>query len=91
MSDYVGIVRNTYRLKRALTRVKMLKNEIKDFYDRTKVTIELLELRNLVTVAYIIIKSALKRKESRGLHYMLDYPERNDRKFLKDTIIVKRR
>ncbi|MGB9697237.1 MAG: L-aspartate oxidase [Ignavibacteria bacterium] len=91
MSDYVGIVRNTYRLKRALTRVKMLKNEIKDFYDRTKVTLELLELRNLVTVAYVIIKSALKRKESRGLHYMLDYPEKNDRRFLKDTIIVKRR
>lgn len=91
MSDYVGIVRNTYRLKRALTRVIMLKSEIKDFYDRTKVTLELLELRNLVTVAYVIIKSALKRKESRGLHYMLDYPEKNDRKFLKDTIIVKRR
>lgn len=91
MSDYVGIVRNTYRLKRALTRIKMLGYEIKDFYDRTKVTLELLELRNLVTVAYVIIKSALKRKESRGLHYMLDYPYRDDSKFLKDTIIVKRK
>jgi L-aspartate oxidase len=90
MSDYVGIVRNTYRLKRALTRIKMMKKEIKEFYDRTKVTVELLELRNLITVANIIIRSALIRQESRGLHYMLDYPKRNDRKFSKDTVIVKK-
>jgi L-aspartate oxidase len=90
MSDYVGIVRNTYRLKRALTRIKMMKKEIKEFYDRTKVTVELLELRNLITVANIIIRSALERQESRGLHYMLDYPKRNDRKFSKDTVIVKK-
>ena len=89
MSDYVGIVRNTYRLKRAMTRIKMMRDEIKEFYDRTKVTVELLELRNMVTVAYIIIKSALKRRESRGLHYMLDYPERNDKTFKKDTVVVK--
>lgn len=90
MSDYVGIVRNTYRLKRALTRIKMMKKEIKEFYNRTKVTVELLELRNLVLVAYIIIKSALKRNESRGLHYMLDFPKRDDKNFLKDTIIKKK-
>ncbi len=90
MSDYVGIVRSTYRLKRALRRIKMMKDEIKEFYDRTKVSVDLLELRNLVTVAYIIIKSAMKRKESRGLHYMLDYPERDDKNFKKDTIIYKR-
>lgn len=89
MSDYVGIVRNTYRLKRAYTRVKMMKKEIKEFYNRTKVTVELLELRNLVLVAYLIIKSASKRNESRGLHYMLDYPKRDDTNFLKDTIIEK--
>lgn len=90
MGDYVGIVRNSYRLKRALRRIKMMKDEIKEFYKKTRVNVELLELRNLVTVAYIIIKSAMKRKESRGLHYMLDYPERDDRHYLKNTIIVKR-
>jgi len=90
MSDYVGIVRNTYRLQRALTRIKMMKKEIKEFYNRTKVTVELLELRNLITVANIIIKSALNRKESRGLHYMLDYPARDDKNFSKDTVLVKK-
>lgn len=90
MSDYVGIVRNTYRLKRAFRRIKMMKEEIQEFYRKTKVTVELLELRNLVTVAYLIIKSAMKRKESRGLHYMLDYPRKDDKKYLKDTIIIKK-
>lgn len=90
MGDYVGIVRNSYRLKRALRRIKMMKDEIKEFYKKTKVNVELLELRNLAAVAYIIIKSAIKRKESRGLHYMLDFPERNDKSYLKNTIIVKR-
>lgn len=89
MSDYVGIVRNKYRLKRALTRIKMMKKEIKEFYNRTKVTVELLELRNLVLVANIIIRSALNRNESRGLHYMLDYPKKDDENFLKDTVILK--
>lgn len=90
MSDYVGIVRSTYRLKRALRRIEMMKDEIKEFYIKTKVSVELLELRNLAAVAYIIIKSAMERKESRGLHYMLDYPERNDKNYLKNTIIFKR-
>jgi L-aspartate oxidase len=67
----------------------MLKEEIKDYYTRTKVTVELLELRNLVTVAYMIIESAMKRKESRGLHYMLDYPKKDDKNFKKDTRLVK--
>ncbi len=89
MSDYVGIVRNTIRLERAYRRVKMMKDEIKDFYIKTKVNVDLLELRNLVTVAYLIILSAMKRKESRGLHYMLDFPERDNKNFLKDTILVK--
>jgi len=89
MSDYVGIVRNTIRLERAYRRVKMMKDEIKDFYRKTKVSVELLELRNLVTVAYLIIESAMERKESRGLHYMLDYPKRDDKNFLKDTVLVK--
>ncbi|HWQ80915.1 MAG TPA: L-aspartate oxidase [Ignavibacteria bacterium] len=89
MNDYVGIVRNTVRLQRAFRRIKMLKAEIKEYYKRTKVTVELLELRNLVTVAYIIIKSAMMRKESRGLHYMLDYPRMNDKQFKKDTRLIK--
>jgi L-aspartate oxidase len=89
MNDYVGIVRNTVRLQRALRRIKMLREEIKEYYIRTKVTVELLELRNMVTVAYMIIKSAIKRKESRGLHYMLDYPERDDKHFKKETRLIK--
>lgn len=89
MSDFVGIVRNTIRLERALRRIKMMMDEIEDFYKKTKVNIELLELRNLVTIAYLIIASAMLRKESRGLHYMLDFPERDDKRYLKDTIIVK--
>lgn len=89
MSDYVGIVRNTIRLERAYRRVKMMKDEIRDFYKKTKVNVELLELRNLVTVAYLIISSAMKRKESRGLHYMLDFPNKNDNEFLRDTDIYK--
>lgn len=90
MGDYIGIVRNTYRLERAYRRIKMLRDEIADFYRKTKVTVELLELRNLVTVAYLIIKSAMKRKESRGLHYMLDYPAKDDKRYLHDTIVQKK-
>nr|MBP9191746.1 FAD-binding protein [Ignavibacteria bacterium] len=88
MSDYVGIVRNTIRLDRAYRRVNMMRDEIEDFYKKTKVSVELLELRNLVTVAYLIIKSAKLRKESRGLHYMLDYPEKDDKNFLRDTFLI---
>jgi len=89
MNDYVGIVRNTYRLERALRRTKMMREETEEFYKKTKVSVELLELRNLLTVAYLIIVSALNRKESRGLHFMLDYPEKDDVNFLKDTVIKK--
>lgn len=89
MSDYVGIVRNTIRLERAYRRMNMMRDEIRSFYKKTKVNVDLLELRNLVTVAYLIIYSAKQRKESRGLHYMLDYPEKDDKNFLKDTITVK--
>lgn len=90
MSDYVGIVRNTLRLKRAYRRILMMKDEIREFYKKTKVSVDLLELRNLVTVAALIVESAMKRKESRGLHYMLDYPKKDDKNFLKDTIIKKK-
>lgn len=87
MWDYVGIVRSNHRLERANRRIQLILQEVLDFYKRTVVTEELIELRNLARTAEIIIRSALLRKESRGLHYTTDYPERNDSEWLKDTII----
>jgi L-aspartate oxidase len=87
MWDYVGIVRSNLRLERALSRIRLIRQEIENFYRRTKITQGLIELRNLATVAQLIIQSALVRRESRGLHYMTDYPKKDDENYLHDTII----
>ena len=89
MWDYVGIVRSNLRLERAQRRIGFLEREIEDFYKRTRITPRLLELRNIVTVAKLIIVSALRRRESRGLHYTTDYPDADDYHWKKNTVLKK--
>ncbi len=76
MSNYVGIVRSNLRLKRAFDRLELLYKETKDLYELSIVTREICELRNIINTAYLVIKMAMERKESRGLHYTIDYPDK---------------
>jgi len=89
MWDYVGIVRTTKRLKRAQHRIRLLMREIEEFYANFRVSHDLIELRNLVVTADLIVRCAMQRKESRGLHFSRDYPEMTRKP--KNTVLRRRR
>jgi L-aspartate oxidase len=87
MWNYVGIVRSNKRLLRARNRIEMMEEEIHQYYWDFKITPDLIELRNIALVADLIIQSATLRKESRGLHYNIQYPQKDDKHWLKDTVL----
>jgi L-aspartate oxidase len=87
MWDHVGIVRTDHRLKQALREIEILRSAVENLCTGSRLTLELLELRNITNCAWLIITCALQRKESRGLHYNTDYPERDDARWLRDTVV----
>ncbi len=87
MWNYVGIVRTDRRLMRARRRLELLREEIRDYYWQSKVSRDVVELRNIADVAWLIVECASRRKESRGLHYTLDYPSRDDHNGLSETVV----
>jgi len=89
MWDLVGIVRSNVRLLRAERRLRLIREEIEEYFRRTKITLELLELRNIAETALLIVEGAIRRKESRGLHYTTDYPDVDDKFWQRYTLIEK--
>jgi L-aspartate oxidase len=87
MWNYVGIIRSNRRLQAARRRLDLLHEEVHEYLLSTRLTRDLVELRNLCRVARLIVESALQRQESRGLHVNLDYPDRDDERFLRDTVL----
>ena len=79
MSTYVGIVRSDLRLKRAWNRLDLLYEETEELFKQSVVSRELCELRNIINVGYLIMRQAMERKESRGLHYNIDHPKKGDK------------
>ncbi|MFT4976891.1 MAG: L-aspartate oxidase, partial [Myxococcota bacterium] len=89
MWNYVGIVRTSRRLMRARKRIELVQEEINTYYWDFKLTGDLIELRNIATIAELIVECAMRRRESRGLHYTLDYPD-TDSRFVSDTVLTRR-